>query len=120
MTGKPILHSDIRWPMALQEFVRTGGGPFDSTAGSDNREGVSAEFQDATMPVSLLTLLENFAVLVPAILWDGSFHMENTLGARSRSLDHDLAPHRREILYRSSATKLQRPYAPDSVCVNPT
>jgi hypothetical protein len=57
LMGKSILHSGTRWPITLQEFMRAGGGPFDTSMGGDKRARLSAKFQEATMPVPLLILL---------------------------------------------------------------
>ena len=79
LRGKPILYSGTNWPIALQEFVRAGGGPFDTPLGGDNRARLSAEFQESTMPVLILILPQKFTDSLPVFLRDGSFHMVSIL-----------------------------------------
>jgi hypothetical protein len=84
LTGKSISRSGIRWPIALQEFARTGGCPFDTPTEGDLRAGLSTEFQESTMPVPILTLLQKFTGSLPVFLREGWFHMVSIIGASSR------------------------------------
>ncbi len=84
LTGKSISHSGICWPIALQEFARAGGCPFDTPTEGDLRVGLSAEFQESTMPMPILTLLKKFTGSLPVFLREGWFRMVSIIGASSR------------------------------------
>jgi hypothetical protein len=70
---KPTLQSGTRWPIALQDFVRAGGCPFNTQVGGDNRTRLSAECQEPAIPVPTLILPGKFAASL-LFLRDRWFH----------------------------------------------
>lgn len=76
--GKPMIHSGTLRPIALHEFVRAGGCPFDTPMRGDNGARLSAEFHESTTPMPFLILLKKLARVLPVFLRNKLFlHIVN-------------------------------------------
>lgn len=76
--GKPMIHSGTLWPIALHEFVRAGGCPFDTSMRGDNGTRLAAEFHESTTPIPFLILLKKLACRLSVFLRNKLFlHIVN-------------------------------------------